>query len=233
VNGPAELGGLIFNLVEPLAGHETAFRRWYATDHYYAGAMAGPGVVAGRCWQGTSAWTPDGAADASRTFLGTFFLLAGTLPAYQDWSATEHPRLAAAGRMFTQRRQVHRGRYHYARTLADAETAGPLSSLDRDFTALLAILAVPAAPGGQLPGPAALAPADEGLDIAFNPVPGGYSEVAPPEHQLVLSFRRVPADAISPGQRDTAVARIMARGVQAAVWAGLFRPLPVHPDGVG
>ena len=232
MNGPAVLGGLIFNLVEPFRGYEAAFRRWYATDHYYAGAMAGPGVVAGRCWQGTSAWTPDGVADASDAFLGTFFLLAGALPAYQEWSAQAHPRLAAAGRMFTQRRQVHRGRYRFARTLADAEGAEPLSALDRDFPALLAILAAPGEARPAVAGPAAAAAgraAGEGLDIAFNPVPGGYSEVATPEHQLVLGFRRVPADAISPGQLDAAVRQAMARSGQAAAWAGLFRPVPVHP----
>jgi hypothetical protein len=229
MNGAAQLGGLIFNLVEPFTGHETEFRRWYGTDHYYAGAMAGPGVVAGRCWQGTSAWTPDGVADVSRTFLGTFFLLAGALPAYQEWSADTHPWLAAAGRMFTQRRQVHRGRYSYARTLAGGEAAGPLSALDRDFPALLAVLALPAAPGEQrllATGPQALA--GEGLDIAFNPAHGGYSELAPSEHHLVLGFRHVPAEAISPGQLDAAVRRIMARSGQAAAWAGLFRPVPMH-----
>jgi hypothetical protein len=227
MNSAAELGGLIFNLVEPFAGHETAFRRWYGTDHYYAGAMAGPGVVAGRCWQGTSAWTPEGAADASGTFLGTFFLLAGALPAYQQWSADAHPRLAADGRMFTQRRQVHRGRYSYAGPLVDGAAAEALRALDHDFPALLAVL-TPATPGGQHPPGAGLARTGEGLDLAFNPVPGGYSEVATPEHQLVLCFRRLPGGAISPGRLDAAVRRVMDRSGQAAAWAGLFRPVPLH-----
>jgi hypothetical protein len=225
VSSEAALGGLIFNLTEPFPGHEAAFRRWYGTDHYYAGAMAGPGVVAGRCWQSTSAWTPNGPSPSSGAFLGTFFLLAEALPAYQQWSADVHPRLTAAGRMFPHRRVLHRGRFIYRYALTATEPAGPVSALDQDFSALLAVLT---APGEQQGCPAARDAVLGGLDLAFDPVPGGYSEVAAPDHGLVLAFRRVAAVAVSAGQMHTAVQDIAARRGSAATWAGLFRPVAIR-----
>jgi hypothetical protein len=225
VRTEAALGGLIFNLTEPSPGYDAAFRRWYGSDHYYAGAMAGPGVVAGRCWQGTSAWTSDGAAPASRTFLGTFFLLADTLPAYELWAAGAHPRLAAAGRMFAHRRVLHRGRYTYRCALTPTEAAGPVAALDHDFPALLAVLTFPPQ---QQPCPANRDVETSGLNLVFDPVPGGYSEVAAADHRLVLAFGTAPAASISAAQLETVARDIATRLGSTATWAGLFRPVSIR-----
>src|SRR5438132_4277907 len=42
------LGSMLFTLVEPHRGHEVAYNRWYERDHFYAGCMIGPGILAGR-----------------------------------------------------------------------------------------------------------------------------------------------------------------------------------------
>jgi hypothetical protein len=42
------IGGALITMVEPHAGHEHAYNRWYEDDHYYSGAMHGPWMFAGR-----------------------------------------------------------------------------------------------------------------------------------------------------------------------------------------
>ena len=44
---PIQLGTILFTLVEPHAGHEVAYNRWYERDHFYAGCMIGPWLFAG------------------------------------------------------------------------------------------------------------------------------------------------------------------------------------------
>lgn len=40
-------------MIEPEAGYEAAFNRWYSDDHFYAGGMSLPGIFAGRRWIAT------------------------------------------------------------------------------------------------------------------------------------------------------------------------------------
>jgi len=42
------VGGALITLVEPHAGFESSYNRWYEDDHFYSGAMAGPWVFSGR-----------------------------------------------------------------------------------------------------------------------------------------------------------------------------------------
>ena len=47
---PVKLGSILFTLVEPHRGYEVAYNRWYERDHFYAGCMVGPGILAGKRW---------------------------------------------------------------------------------------------------------------------------------------------------------------------------------------
>jgi hypothetical protein len=47
------IGGALITMVEPHEGFEWAYNRWYEDDHFYSGAMFGPGVFAGRRWVAT------------------------------------------------------------------------------------------------------------------------------------------------------------------------------------
>jgi hypothetical protein len=47
------VGGALITMVEPHEGFEAAYNRWYEDDHFYSGAMFGPGVFAGRRWVAT------------------------------------------------------------------------------------------------------------------------------------------------------------------------------------
>ncbi len=37
---PIKVGTFLFTMVEPHAGHEVAYNRWYEHDHFYAGAWS-------------------------------------------------------------------------------------------------------------------------------------------------------------------------------------------------
>ena len=50
---PIKLGSILFTLVEPHKGHEVDYNRWYERDHFYAGCMVGPGILAGKRWVAT------------------------------------------------------------------------------------------------------------------------------------------------------------------------------------
>ena len=47
---PIKVGAMLFTMVDPNRGHEVAYNRWYERDHFYAGCMIGPGMLAGRRW---------------------------------------------------------------------------------------------------------------------------------------------------------------------------------------
>src|SRR6266566_4424719 len=47
---PIKLGSILFTMVEPHKGHEVDYNRWYERDHFYAGCMVGPGILAGKRW---------------------------------------------------------------------------------------------------------------------------------------------------------------------------------------
>jgi hypothetical protein len=49
----AQLGAAFITMVEPHPGFEHEYNRWYEDDHFYAGAMHGPWVFAGRRWVAT------------------------------------------------------------------------------------------------------------------------------------------------------------------------------------
>jgi hypothetical protein len=50
---PVKLGSMLFTIVEPHAGHEVAYNRWYERDHFYAGCLIGPYNFAGKRWVAT------------------------------------------------------------------------------------------------------------------------------------------------------------------------------------
>ena len=47
------ISGALITMVEPDVGAEQAYNRWYEDDHFFAGAMVGPGVFSGRRWVAT------------------------------------------------------------------------------------------------------------------------------------------------------------------------------------
>ncbi|CAA0095898.1 Uncharacterised protein [Halioglobus japonicus] len=48
-----KLGHVLLTLLEPKAGFERKFHRWYERDHFYAGCMIGANFFSGRRWPPT------------------------------------------------------------------------------------------------------------------------------------------------------------------------------------
>src|SRR5690348_8667826 len=45
-----QVGTILFTLVQPHAGHEVDYDRWYERDHFYAGCLIGKSWFAGGRW---------------------------------------------------------------------------------------------------------------------------------------------------------------------------------------
>ena len=50
VTDPVTIGSAVVAYIEPAPGEAAAFNAWYERDHFYAAAMAGPGMYAGARW---------------------------------------------------------------------------------------------------------------------------------------------------------------------------------------
>ena len=53
LNHEVAIGGALITMVEPHLGHEKGYNRWYEDDHFYAGAMCMPWMMAGRRYVAT------------------------------------------------------------------------------------------------------------------------------------------------------------------------------------
>jgi len=107
------LGSAFISLVEPHAGYERAYTRWYEDDHFYAGAMTFPWWFAGRRWIATSALramrAPAPLSLDAGWSLATYWITAGRLHDQVRWLEATVALLRAQGRMFEQRTHVMTG----------------------------------------------------------------------------------------------------------------------------
>ncbi len=146
---PIKLGSMLFTLVEPHAGHEVAYNRWYERDHFYAGCMIGAWTVAGarfvatkeckeRRYPADSPITPD---PLDGSYLALYWILAGKLDEWMRWGTDQVNWLHANGRMFPDRDHVHTLMYE----LADERSAHPDGvpaelALDRRYPGIVATI---------------------------------------------------------------------------------------------
>ena len=114
--GPIDVGAMLFTLVEPHAGHEVAYNRWYERDHFYAGCMIGAGNFAGRRWVAPRAYkdlrhVPQGspvAEDAmTGSYLALYWVLDGMLEEWNRWAYRQLKQLHVDDRMFPHRDHIH------------------------------------------------------------------------------------------------------------------------------
>jgi hypothetical protein len=109
----AALGGAFISLVEPHAGYELAYTRWYEDDHFYAGAMTFPWWFSGRRWIATSELRAQRVPAASSLDAGwslaTYWITAGRLRDQARWLEATVARLRMQERMFDQRTHVMTG----------------------------------------------------------------------------------------------------------------------------
>ena len=188
-DAPVKLGSILFTLVEPHRGHQVDYNRWYERDHFYAGCLVGPGILAGARFVATRPYkelrqVPDPAItdDPSRgSYLALYWISRDQQDEWGTWGAKEVHRLHKAERMFPHRDHVHTKMYRYrGGAFRDPDGVPPELALDRRFPGLV-VTFVETADGGDrdataewlrdehLPG--ALAGGSAAMCLVFTPVP--------------------------------------------------------------
>jgi len=143
-----ELGSMLFTLVDPHRGHEVAYNRWYERDHFYAGCMIGPWLLAGRRWVATREHkalrfptkSPVAEPTEAGSYLSIYWILAGHHDAHFDWANEQVHRLYEAGRGFAERDHVHTVLYdHTGTTYRDADPVPIELALDHPYRGLVTV----------------------------------------------------------------------------------------------
>ncbi len=147
MSDPVTIGSAVVAYIEPHAGAARAFNRWYERDHFYAAAMAGPGMFAGARWVATrdcKAARPENAlfGDPARgSFLATYWLLPGMQPAWDEWAAAEYAK-TPADRLFAARDHIHTAMYRFRWDARTEDAPPPATALDHGFAGVIAIASV-------------------------------------------------------------------------------------------
>jgi hypothetical protein len=238
------LDSVDFTLVDVNPGHEAAFNHWYENDHFYAGGVLGPSVLAGRRWYaskdlrearfvGEECPFEDPAAG---TNLATYFF---TIPdgghEFRTWVEPQLAELRRQGRMFSERVPVNIAFYSFDGVLTGPHTSPvpPHVALDHPFAGLLAVLAT----GSERPTDAGPPPTDlprGSLTLAFT---WRVEESVVPQTDLspfvpvtlLMLFLPHPPPTDSQGTAALTRAVAQARGV-TPMWGAGFLPIVPGDD---
>ena len=244
-----ELGTALFTLVEPRAGHEVAYNRWYERDHFYGGCMIGSGILAGRRFVSTAplkelrypAESPIAPDPATGSYLALYWIDRGMQNEWGTWSAKQVHALHKAGRMFAERDHVHTKIYRYRwGAFRDQDGVPPELALDHPFVGL-AVLFVEALDGvdrdrvGEwlrseyLPGK--LAESSAAMALGFTPVPipddapADVPRIAEDERRiLLLAFLDRHPQEVWEDEFVGQGKAVEAGGLARVIWASPFIP---------
>jgi hypothetical protein len=146
---PVRVGSMLLTLVDPERGFERAYNRWYERDHFYAGCLIGPYLLAGARWVATRAlkherWpreSPVATPFDAGSFLATYWVLAGHHDDhFEAWARPQVRGLYAAGRGFAKRTHVHTALFdHLGASYRDADPVPIELALDRGYAGLIAV----------------------------------------------------------------------------------------------
>ena len=153
-----KVGSMLLTLVDPNRGYEAAYNRWYERDHFYAGCMIGPGILAGKRWVATRPYKDlrypsessitGGAADRG-SYLATYWVDKSMQDEWGTWGARQVKDLHRAGRMFGERDHVHTKLYRYlGGAFRDEDGVPPELALDHPFAGLAVRISRPQRPLG-------------------------------------------------------------------------------------
>jgi hypothetical protein len=258
VDPPVKLGSMLFTLVDPHRGHEVAYNRWYERDHYYAGCMIGPWLMAGSRWVAPRALKrlrlpPDSPftrpVDAG-SYLAIYWIQAGHHDDHFKWSGEQVHRLYSEGRGFSERSHVHTALYdHRSSVYRDGDPVPVELALDHRYPGLVVSVlerdagAREEALDAWLEGealPKLLAGSGVASTAIFAPRPteGSPTQNAPmdlgsapggPERRLLLCF--LEADPVSEWERFRAFAdTVSGSGLARSLFLGPFLPTVVGTD---
>ncbi|MCA1833349.1 MAG: hypothetical protein ABR548_06620 [Actinomycetota bacterium] len=118
---PVKLGSMLLTIVEPWKDHQVAYNRWYERDHFYAGCMVGPGILAGRRFVATRPYkelrypadSPIAPDPMVGSYLALYWISKAQSQEWGGWAAKEVHRLHRENRMFAERDHVHTKMYRY------------------------------------------------------------------------------------------------------------------------
>jgi hypothetical protein len=245
-----KLGSILFTLVEPHEGHEVEYNRWYERDHFYAGCLVGPGILAGKRWVATRPYkemriVPQGSVIAADAMTGSYLALYWVERSRQNewgtWAAQEVHRLHEQGRMFPHRDHVHTRMYRYRwGAFRDADGVPPELALDHPFKGIGVVIAdaregverdrVDAWYRDELL-PDALSGSAAAMCLSFTPVPipadapADVPRSGDEQSRFVHIYflDRDPAD-VWEGELSKQVLAVEEAGLARVQWAGPFIP---------
>lgn len=145
---PVTLGAMLFTLVEPHRGHEAEYNRWYERDHFYAGCMVGPWILAGARWVATRrhkglrfpADSPIARPIDAGSYLATYFVEREHWPEHFAWASEQVRSLYDSGRGFEERTHVHTVLYTFRRAHYRDDDPVPVElALDHRYAGLVAL----------------------------------------------------------------------------------------------
>jgi hypothetical protein len=184
------VGGALITLVEPHAGFESAYNRWYEDDHFYSGAMAGPWFFSGRRFvatrdlrtQRTPLPAPVADPPDAGCYISLYWITAGQEAGAERWGFhAMADSLTPRGRGFAERTHVYTAfhRFHGEFRRDDgplrAETclAHPFSGLYTEVIDAASVGEFPALTQWLSEGAvaSALSGSDAAMCLAFVPVP--------------------------------------------------------------
>lgn len=151
---PIQVGSMLYTLVDPEKGHESAYNRWYERDHYYGGCMTGPWCFAGSRWVATrglknlrfpvSGNSVSDPVDRG-SYLAIYWVEDGRHDEHFAWGANQVVELYKVGRGFQKRQHAHTVLYlHRSDRYRDADPVPIALALDHGYAALVSLVLEPA-----------------------------------------------------------------------------------------
>ncbi len=186
---PVTIGSAVVAYIEPAAGEAAAFNAWYERDHFYAAAMAGPGMYAGARWVATRACKDARLpgrlfGDPARgSYLATYWLLTGMQEEWDDWAVRAYA-ATPPERLFAGREHMHTAVYGCDWDVRADGAPPPATALDHGFAGVIAV----ATTGDAHEWVDALVGPDLPLAVGFDPQRVIMSSANPEPHTLVLAF---------------------------------------------
>ena len=244
---PVKLGSILFTLVEPHRGHEVAYNRWYERDHFYAGCLVGPGILAGARWVAPRqykevrypAGSPISADPKVGSYLATYWIEASQSQEWGTWGGKEVHRLHAESRMFEEREHIHTKMYRYrGGVFRDADGVPPELALDHLFSGLVPVFVEATGDRKELDqwyrselAPRALDGSPAAMCLAFTAIPiptdapGDVPRVSGDDKRMLyLYFLDDDPLAVWDSMFAKHGADVEQAGLGSVVWAGAFIP---------
>jgi hypothetical protein len=194
VSEPVSVGTAVVAYIEPHEGQAREFNAWYERDHFYAAALAGPGMYAGARWVATRECKELRPAstllgDPTRgSYLATYWLLPGAQAAWDEWVEQTYASMPPE-RRFVGRDHVHTAVYRYLWDTGTEDAPPPATALDHGYNGVIAIASL--APSNWLAEWARSVLSNRmNLILAMASKRTIMSDAAPDDHVMLLGFCR-------------------------------------------